>query len=225
MKELYTFTVQNTTKAEDGTETSAPVKIFFKRPGASENNLLSLVYAAELSKALKMGIMSETDIRRTVQDAGGFKHSKSDKSKREKLVEQYAVAHNKRQVLLTEEKSTEKIDKKIKELENDINDLDQGLRKILETSAEVVAYNQVIKWMVSNLCFWDEDRAPVFIGETDEDREKDYYNSIDEDGLKAKVIGFAIVIAQAYIIHGYKTKEEFEELEKNFQNILDEGKC
>ncbi len=214
MKELYVFTIQK--KEEDK---SIPVKVFIKKPNARDSSILSLVFAAELSKALKMGIMSEVDIRRTVQDAGGFKHSKSDKSRRDKLLDNWNSANNKRQLLLAQEKNTDKITNQIISIKKEIEELDNGLRKVLENSAEVVAYQRTLDWMTTNLTFWDEDKSPVFAGETDEERMDSYFAAIDNETLANEVIKKSSVLLQGFLMNGVKEKEIFAAIEAELDEI------
>lgn len=215
MKELYTFTIKN--KDENGNTT--PTLVFLKKPGARESQLISVIFAAELSKALKLGIMSEVDIRRTVQDAGGFKHSRSDKSKRDKLIEQWNEANNKKQLLLTQGKNTDKISERILSIKREIEELDAGLRKVLENSAEVVAYQRTLDWMVANLSFWDEDKSAVFTGENDEEKMDSYFAAIDNQDIKNEVIKTGAIILQGYLMNGITDKEIFASIEKELNEI------
>lgn len=214
MKELYTITIQKETEAG-----KVPVKVFLKKPGAQQNQLIGVIYAAELSKALKMGIMSEVDIRRTIQDAGGFKHSKNDKSKRDKLIEDWQLASNKRELLLSQNKNTDKITEKLLLLKKEVEELDKPLNKVLENSAEVIAYQRTLDWMTANLTFWDEDKSPVFTGEDDDEKIKSYFAALDEDNSGAEVIRKASVIFQGYLMNGIKEKEVFEVIEKELDEL------
>lgn len=210
MKELYTFTV----KTPDGDK-----KIFLKKPGARDQSLISEVWSAELSKALKKGIMSKNDLRRTLSDDGGLQYSKQDKVTRNQLIKELNEAENKFQKLSLEKKDLSKITKKILEIRSQINEMDAELVSIFGNSAEVQANSKTILWATVNLTFWDEDKTYVFAGEDDEARLSSYWDSLDNEGLEKAIADKAFVFFQAFLMEGFKDKEAFETLEQNIDGL------
>jgi hypothetical protein len=215
MKELYTFTIKDGDKER---------KVFLKKPGARDQSLISEVWSAELSKALKKGIMSKNDLRRTLSDDGGLQYSKQDKATRIQLIKDLNDAENKYQKLSLEKKDLAKITKKILEIRTQINEMDAQLVELFGSSAEVIANQKTILWAAVNLTFWDEDKSYVFVGQDDEERLAFYYNSIDDETVEKSVAEKAYTFFQAFLLEGYKDREAFEALDKNIDELAEAQK-
>lgn len=181
MKELYILKVKDTA-------------VFLQKPGSQATRKMGTVYSVAFSNALKMGIMSEIDIRN---------HIHQDKEERESLIKQWRELENKREMMLVKGRNPEKIDAKLGELAKKIDELNLIINKgIVENSAEVVAYQRVIDWMVTNLTFWEDTKLPLFSGATDDEKMQQFFDALDNDELVAKIIGRAIIIFQGYLMQG-----------------------
>lgn len=199
MRELYTFKVQEK-------------EIFIKLPGSEDRSIMEIVYAAELSKALKRGVMSHADIRRTILDDGGLKYSKEDKERIKKLVNDISKSENKYHKLVLEKKDTTQIVAKITELSTQLAEIEADVVKIFNNSAESIANNQLLLWATANLTFWNEDKTRVFAGSDEEERLKSYFQALDDETLDAKIGERAFFVLRNYLTAGTKNKEDFDKI-------------
>jgi len=191
MKELFTFKIGDT-------------GIFLQKPGSQATRKMGTVYSVSFSNALKMGIMSEIDIRN---------HVVQDKDEREKLLKKWSQLENKRQMMLVKELDPKKIEEKLTEVAAQLDRLTNVINKaIVDNSAEVMGYQKVVDWMVVNLTFWDDSKLPVFDGETDDAKMNQYFDALDEGGLVAKVIAKAIICFQGYLINGITDPEIYRQV-------------
>lgn len=209
MKELYSFKV----KKDEEEKT-----VFLKKPGAKDTQTIGIVYAAEYSKALKMGIMSQADIRRIVLDDGGFTHPKLDKIERGKILTTLNEKENEYQRLTIENGDTKEVLTEILSLRSQIQEMDSELTKIYGNSAELIANQQTLVWIVANLTFW-EDKTLVFQGDADYDRIEAYFDALDGGGLEKTVAEYAYIFFQGYLLQGIKETEQFDLIYNNIEEL------
>lgn len=201
MKELYTFTIK------DG---KTEKKVFLKKLTYEDREEMGLVYSAALGKALNMGVMSRLDMRRVM--AG-------EPIDRAKLTKDLTELENKYHELNVNKKDLKKVTKQIISLRNQISDYDQRLLQIFGHSAEMIADQRSVTWVVANFTFWDDTKTPVF-GEDQDERVSNYYTALDEGTIEKTVGEKAFLFFHGFLMGQLSTEEDFQKLEENMNEYL-----
>ncbi len=215
MKKLHEFKVSKkiVTKVEEKTEEGTLVKdvisseevgVYIKLPGRREMDQMRMVNAAEVGKALAMGVQDRTSMRKAILDQGGFSYAKVDLEELDKLLPELNKKRNEYQLKKAEGEDTSEIEKEFRDLYAEVQQMESRLLDVYEHSAETIAERETTLWAVLNLLFW-ENGQPVFPGHTDETKKNKYYEAADspeEYQTENEAFQKAYLLVDAYLFKG-----------------------
>jgi hypothetical protein len=227
MKKLHEFKVSKkiVKKIEEKTEEGTLVKdvissedvgVYIKLPGRREMDQMRMVNAAEVGKALAMGIQSREAMRTAIMNQGGFAYAKADLEELDKLLPELNKKRNQYQLLKSEGCDTTEIEKEFQELYAQVQLMESRLLEVYEHSAETIAERETVLWSVLSLLYWNNGSL-VFSGHTEETRKNKYYEAADSpEEHEAENAAFqkAYLLIDAYLFKGIPLEKiaEFAEL-------------
>lgn len=213
-KSIYTFTIDKVAKVSEKrtekytddsgeekertiteeVEKTIPIEILIKKPNRKQIQEADMVYSIEMSRCIKLGILTKNMLLNKYTDTGGLVSKEDnkviDKAKtdlidmEEKLVTLVAVPREER---------SEELRSEIKNLELDIVDLRKRLVEtqasyldLFNNTADSKAQSRAVMWYVLNMSFYKDtsegdDFKPLFIGDTFDDKEE-YSYTLEESG-------------------------------------------
>lgn len=239
MKELYSFNVNQKKSVEktedqgDGkkivqtVEELVPVKIVLKNPSRVERKQIETFHHSVYSDAMKKGIVTRAMIKKAYNENGGV-FSEVQEKERQKLLNEYAALQGSVQFeeLSAKEAKTKKLkaehEEKAQETFKRFVEVHQALEKfraeeeeIYVNSAENLARDKTIEWLICNLIFIEEDGVEKnpFVGESVEEK-NDYYESLlDEDkDFYSEILEKASTVLSMWYVGRASTKEDFDEI-------------
>ena len=239
MKELYSFevnqkrSVEKTEEQKDGkkivetVEEMVPIKIVLKSPSRSERKSLETFHHSAFSDALKKGIVTRAMIKKAYDQNGGIFTEDEQKEKLNLLKEYKSLqASIELQETLSEgaksKKAKEEHDKKSQELFKRFIDVHQALEafrsaeeEVYENSAENLARDKTIEWLISFLTMVEEngEAKPIFSGDSIDERNDSYEALLEEDSaFYTEVFEKSSTVFSMWYIGRAATKEEFDEI-------------
>lgn len=205
MKELYSFTTNDnilineteSTKNEKGEDVlitkkvtkSVPRKFILKKANRAELEEIDLFRAATESEYIRRGILPVTLLqKRYAADDGVF--SEKEKKDHEVLTEKFVKLQSEYSELVkipekdrTEEqkKKTEETFKELSDVFGKFNELENLTNNLYNRSAEALARNRSILYMVLMLSYEEKDGKPVSVfGDGDFNKRLEQYDKMEE---------------------------------------------
>ena len=201
---IYEFTlkkkvkkqVETKRKNKDGEEetilsnrtVSVPVKFFIKKPTRRMADEAEVFYSVQLSKAIKMGIVTKAMLIKKYADNGGALSEEESKQllkslkKLNDLENEYKLCSVKK----TKE-SKERAEELILEiitLKRELQELESSLQSVYQHTADSKAEKEVLLWYAIQLAKFSEDgdeEKPFFEGEDFEEQLEDLYEKYEVD--------------------------------------------
>ena len=207
---IYQFTVKKSEKKQvetkrknkDGEEETVttnktvkvPVTYVLQKPTRRLAEDAEVFYSVQLSKAIKMGIVTKAMLVKKYQDSGG---ALSEEETRELLkgIRDLNDLENKYKLLHAtgeNEEEKEKVGKDIQTLRRDLIALESSLQTVYQHTADAKAERETLVWYIINLTkVLDENKKPkeYFDGIDYDEQLEDFYNKFEDESTD----DFAIV--------------------------------
>ena len=233
---IYEFTlkrkvkkqVETKRKGKDGEEetvlsnrtVSVPVKFFIKRPTRRMADEAEVFYSVQLSKAIKMGIVTKAMLIKKYADNGGALSEEESKlllkslKKLNDLENEYKLCVVKK--TNESKKKSEKLALEIVTLKRELQELESSLQSVYQHTADAKAEKEVLLWYAIQLAKFSEDgdeEQKFFQGMDFEEQLEDLYEKYEvEESFESeatsricKVVGYWFYNQNAY----KKAIEEF----------------
>jgi len=204
-KSIYEFTetksekqaVEKKRKNKDGEEETiissktvkVPVKFVIEKPTRRMADDAEVYYSVQLSKAIKMGIVTKAMLVKKYADNGG---ALSDDESKELLqsLKKLNDMETEFQLIkaLDDPKEKDKADKlelKINSLRRDLVNLETSLQTVYQHTADAKAERETLLWYVINLSKVvnkDDENESFFSGVDFEEKLEDFYAKYEEEG-------------------------------------------
>lgn len=201
---IYEFTlkkkvkkqVETKRKNKDGEEetilsnrtVSVPVKFFVKKPTRRMADEAEVFYSIQLSKAIKMGIVTKAMLIKKYADNGGALSEEESKlllkslKKLNDLENEYKLCFvNKTK---DSEKKSEKLALEIVTLKRELQELESSLQSVYQHTADSKAEKEVLLWYAIQLAKFSEDEKEeqnFFEGADFEEQLEDLYDKYEKD--------------------------------------------
>lgn len=199
---IYQFTVKKSEKKQvetkrknkDGEEETVttnktvkvPVTYVLQKPTRRLAEDAEVFYSVQLSKAIKMGIVTKAMLVKKYQDSGG---ALSEEETRELLkgIRDLNDLENKYKLLHAtgeNEEEKEKVGKDIQTLRRDLITLESSLQTVYQHTADAKAERETLVWYIINLTkVLDENKKPkeYFDGIDYEEQLEDFYNKFEDE--------------------------------------------
>lgn len=239
MKELYSFEVKRKVKVEqtqeqDGKkiietiETEVPVTIVLKLPSRKDRTEVQHFHQMVYSKAIKEGICTRAMIKKAYAENGGL-FSEAQEKEREKLLKDHEDLRSK--IQFEESQANDAKNKKDKQAHQDkANKLFEDFIKVHRSlekfateeeeiyafSAENLARDKTIEWLICNLTFIKEgeDHVSPFTGSSVEEKNENYEKLLDGDegAFYSELFEKASTLLSLWYLGRASTKEEFDSI-------------
>jgi hypothetical protein len=201
---IYEFTlkkkvkkqVETKRKNKDGEEetilsnrtVSVPVKFFVKKPTRRMADEAEVFYSVQLSKAIKMGIVTKAMLIKKYADNGGALSEEESKQllKSLKILNDLENEYKLCSVKKTKE-SKERAEELILEivtLKRELQELESSLQSVYQHTADAKAEKEVLLWYAIQLAKFSEDgdeEKPFFEGGDFEEQLEDLYEKYEVD--------------------------------------------
>ena len=184
LKEIYSFTVQDTHEVEEKTKEKrknkegvveevevskkvkkeVPVQIIIKEPTRRELEEADMEYSIEMSRCIKKGILTKAMLAKKYSDTGGLL-SESDAGRLVDLYGELAELEtaytkkslNHRDITKVPKKQREEIRElngKLALARRDIVNLESSYQSLFNHTADTKAQNRIILWYITHLAFY-----------------------------------------------------------------------
>ena len=218
---IYEFTLKRKVKKQvetkrmgkDGEEetvlsnrtVSVPVKFFIKRPTRRMADEAEVFYSVQLSKAIKMGIVTKAMLIKKYADNGGALSEEESKlllkslKKLNDLENEYKLCVVKK--TNESKKKSEKLALEIVTLKRELQELESSLQSVYQHTADAKAEKEVLLWYAIQLAKFSEDgdeEQKFFQGMDFEEQLEDLYEKYEvEESFESeatsricKVVGY-----------------------------------
>ena len=201
---IYEFTlkkkvkkqVETKRKNKDGEEetilsnrtVSVPVKFFVKKPTRRMADEAEVFYSVQLSKAIKMGIVTKAMLIKKYADNGGALSEEESKLLLKSLKELNDLENEYKLCVVKKTKDSEKksdeLALKIVTLKRELQELESSLQSVYQHTADSKAEKEVLLWYAIQLTEFSEDggeKEAFFNGLDFEEQLEDLYNKYEVD--------------------------------------------
>lgn len=232
---IYQFTINETkevvvpetTTDESGNEVivnkkeiqQVPVKYALKRPTKAQKNDIDIFNKVEFSKAVKLGILPVALLQKNLDDSGGVL-SKADIKLRDELIEKITVLQKEATELKENDPKVEILNGEIMNHLRDIQEINSKEIRMYNNTAEGVAKNSSISYMMGVLSLKADDAGnykPFFAGDSHEVR-LESMEAIDRDGPEHELKALQVFLATANALWSNDRLRQ-EDLDKYFVSI------
>ena len=250
IREVYSFSVEQTEKVkvteteerknEQGEseqvevtkeiDESVPYRVIIKQPNRREMEEAELEFSIEMSKCIKQGILTKAMLSKKYSDSGGLM-AEEDAKALSRLYMRYAELSNDLTRLTTKPNQTATEKEKIKtrsgkigEVRKEIVDMETNYASLFNHTADSRAANKAVTWYLLNLSYLrkneEEEAAPIFKGETFQDKVDEYYRLEEEGSELYHMISsrLATYVSYWYYSAGAVTEEDFKRLQEEIDN-------
>lgn len=201
---IYEFTlkkkvkkqVETKRKNKDGEEetvlssrtVSVPVKFFIKKPTRRMADEAEVFYSIQLSKAIKMGIVTKAMLIKKYADNGGALSEEESKQllkslkKLNDLENEYKLCFIKK--TKESKKRVEELELEIITLKRELQELESSLQSVYQHTADSKAEKEVLLWYAIQLAEFSEDEGEekaFFEGADFEEQLEDLYDKYEVD--------------------------------------------
>lgn len=233
MNALYSFTatkkalVEKTTDTAEGTLTSkveedVAIRIDLKKPSRQENEEAEELYAVEVARAIKAGLLTEPLVVKYYADQGGI-FTEEEQKEYSALMLGYVERQNEyqRASLLPEAPDkaakVEEATKAIIDVQSRLQDFKRAQQSLFNQTVEKRAGDKTITWYVLTLTYITEGEGEpqrLFKGKTFEDRLKEL-DALEESGNveMLKVFQKALLFLTFWYMGNAQKPEDFKYLE------------
>jgi hypothetical protein len=245
-KSIYTFNIEKKaeveekrieTYLEDGVEKQRtitekvekviPIEILLKEPNRKQVQEAELVFSVEMSKSIKLGILTKNMLLNKYKDTGGL-----DGEKETKALSQAYADYQQVQIdivnlrIIPDAEKTEDQVKELQEKENkmltlrkEIVQRESSYLTLFSHTADARAQNKSILWYVLNLSYYKDtsvghkDFVPIFKGNTFEEKEEALSKMEDEQDFIYQNTYLKLASLFSYwFFSGVVDKEEFDKI-------------
>ena len=222
MESIYEFTlkkkvkkqVETKRKGKDGEDeivlsnrsATVPVKFRIKKPTRRLADEAEVFYSIQLSKAIKMGIVTKAMLIKKYADNGGALSEDESKQLLKSLKKLNDLENEYKLIQVTknkkDDKRSEELELEIVSLKRELQELESSLQSVYQHTADAKAEKEVLLWYAINLTEYSEDGGEFkgfFDGIDFEEQLEDLYEKFEEEdegfGFQAtskicRVIGF-----------------------------------
>ena len=240
MKTIYEFTLKKKVKKQveqkrttkDGEEeivlvnktVSVPVKFVVKKPTRRLVDDAEVFYSVQLSKAIKMGIVTKAMLVKKYADNGGALSEEENKHLLKSL-KALNDMQNEYQLLEVskkkeDEQKKEELKLKIVSLQREMQELEASLQSVYEHTADAKAEQETLLWYASNLAQIETENGfkDFFKGDDFEEKREDLYEKFeDEKGLDYEATSIICKVIGYWVYNQNCEKKDIEEFIKDGQ--------
>ncbi len=196
--------VETTKKNKDGEDeiiitnktVKTPVEFVIKRPSRRIAEEAEIHYAVELSKAIKLGLLTKAMLVKKYSDNGGALTEEETKE----LMRSLKKIHDLENKLMHEKASgnsdTSELESEILKLKKDLIELESSVQGVYQHTADARAERQTLLWYAVNLTSCknkDGDFEPYFEGMDYDQRLEDLYEKDEsEDEYHTETLGIIL---------------------------------
>ena len=245
-KSIYTFNIEKKaeveekrieTYLEDGIEKQRtitekvekviPIEILLKEPNRKQVQEAELVFSVEMSKSIKLGILTKNMLLNKYKDTGGLDGEKETKALSQAYgdYQQVQVDIVNLRIIPDSEKTEDQV-KELQEKENkmltlrkEIVQRESSYLTLFSHTADARAQNKSILWYVLNLSYYKDtssghkDFVPIFKGNTFEEKEEALSKMEDEQDFIYQNTYLKLASLFSYwFFSGVVDKEEFDKI-------------
>ena len=188
--------VETKRKGKDGEEetvlsnrtVSVPIKFFVKKPTRRMADEAEVFYSIQLSKAIKMGIVTKAMLIKKYADNGGALSEEESKlllkslKRLNDLENEYKLCFVKK--TKESKKRCEELELEIVTLKRELQELESSLQSVYQHTADAKAEKEVLLWYAIQLAKFSEDKEEeqdFFKGVDFEEQMEDLYEKFEED--------------------------------------------
>jgi hypothetical protein len=247
-KSIYTFNIEKKaeveekrieTYLEDGIEKQRtitekvekviPIEILLKEPNRKQVQEAELVFSVEMSKSIKLGILTKNMLLNKYKDTGGLDGEKETKALSQAYgdYQQVQVDIVNLRIIPDSEKTEDQV-KELQEKENkmltlrkEIVQRESSYLTLFSHTADARAQNKSILWYVLNLSYYKDtsvghkDFVPIFKGNTFEEKEEALSKMEDEQDFIYQNTYLKLASLFSYwFFSGVVDREEFDKIIK-----------
>jgi len=240
MKTIYEFTLKKKVKKQveekrttkDGEEeivlvnktVSVPVKFVVKKPTRRLVDDAEVFYSVQLSKAIKMGIVTKAMLVKKYADNGGALSEEENKHLLKSL-KALNDMQNEYQLLEVskkkeDEQKKEELKLKIVSLQREMQELEASLQSVYEHTADAKAEQETLLWYASNLAQIETEGGfkDFFEGDDFEEKREDLYEKFeDEKGFDYKATSIICKVIGYWVYNQNCEKKDIEKFIKDGQ--------
>lgn len=240
MKTIYEFTLKKKVKKQveekrttkEGEEeivlvnktVSVPVKFVVKKPTRRLVDDAEVFYSVQLSKAIKMGIVTKAMLVKKYADNGGALSEEENKHLLKSL-KALNDMQNEYQLLEVskkkeDEQKKEELKLKIVSLQREMQELEASLQSVYEHTADAKAEQETLLWYASSLAQIETEGGfkDFFEGDDFEEKREDLYEKFeDEKGFDYEATSIICKVIGYWVYNQNCEKKDIEKFIKNGQ--------
>jgi hypothetical protein len=247
-KSIYTFNIEKKaeveekrieTYLEDGVEKQRtitekvekviPIEILLKEPNRKQVQEAELVFSVEMSKSIKLGILTKNMLLNKYKDTGGLDGEKETKALSQAYADYQQVQIDivNLRIIPDAEKTEDQVqelqqkENRMLELRKEIVQRESSYLTLFSHTADARAQNKSILWYVLNLSYYKDtslghkDFVPIFKGNTFEEKEEVLSKMEDEQDFIYQNTYLKLASLFSYwFFSGVVDKEEFDKIIK-----------
>lgn len=196
------------------------VTLGFKRPSRMDIQEIDMVYSSYQSDCIKRGIITKDMLVKSYKDFGGYLSEQEVKQYTD-TYEEFLSKQKQLADLKDGSEDSQELVKEIIKLYNDIQDFEMQEQDLFSKTAEVIARNRTILWIVLSFIYEkDGDNwKPIFAGGNDEAKFESYEKLEDEDPFKLDaIISRSSLFVSFWFTGRATTSEDFKAVEDMLNN-------
>lgn len=239
MESIYEFTLKKKVKKQvetkrttkDGEEetvlsnrtVSVPVKFIINKPTRKLADEAELFYSIQLSKAIKMGIVTKAMLIKKYADNGGALTEEESRELLKSIKKLHDLENEYKLIEATknkeEKKRSDEILLEIVKLKKELNDLEYSLQSVYQHTADAKAEKETLLWYAINLSrAIEEDGEPeeFFQGLDFDEKLEDLYQKYEtEEGFDFEAASTICRIIGYWFYHQNAKPEEIKKFIEN----------
>lgn len=239
MENIYEFTVEKSEKKRVEVErknkktgevetivqnktVKTPVKFVVKKPTRRLADEAEVFYSIQLSKAIKMGIVTKAMLVKKYADNGGALSEEESRQLLKSLKKLNDLENEYQLISSTKEDSKksrkEELEIEISTLKREMINLESSLQSVYQHTADAKAEKETLLWYLVNLSKIETEKGELvnwFEGLDYEEQLEDFYKKYEEeDGFNSKVVSKLSKIVGYWFYAQSATKENIDEFIK-----------
>jgi len=214
-------------KGEEETVTTnktvkVPINFVIQKPTRRISEEGEVFYSVQLSKAIKMGIVTKAMLIKKYADSGGALSEEEGKELLKGMRDLNDLENEYKLLNATskkeEKEKIEEVETKIQILRRDLVNLESSLQSIYSHTADAKAERETLVWYIINLSkVLDEEGKPskYFKGMDYQEQLEDFYDKYeDEENVDFEVVNKLSKIVGYWFYSQYSTKKDIEDFLK-----------
>ena len=214
-------------KGEEETVTTnktvkVPINFVIQKPTRRISEEGEVFYSVQLSKAIKMGIVTKAMLIKKYADSGGALSEEEGKELLKGMRDLNDLENEYKLLNATskkeEKEKIEEVETKIQILRRDLVNLESSLQSIYSHTADAKAERETLVWYIINLSkVLDEEGKPskYFKGIDYQEQLEDFYDKYeDEENVDFEVVNKLSKIIGYWFYSQYSTKKDIEDFLK-----------